>query len=449
LPQNSRKYFGSLILGLYENKKLKYIGNAGTGFSETSLKELHSQMEKLRTDVNPFDFPAKMIGAQGKPVWIKPELVCNIKYAEWTSDGHLRHPVFMGLRIDKNAKEVIDERTIAKEDAVAGAGEKRRKEAAAEHPSEKDHSFKKKDPENEKILKISGKELKLTNLKKIYWPDEGYTKGDLINYYQRISKFILPYLKDRPQSLNRFPNGINGKSFYQKDMDVEQIPDWVRTERVYSKSNDDYIDYLICNDIATLIYMANLGCIELNPWHSTFMKQDYPTWLMLDLDPGNTPFKDVIDTALVIKEILDEIAVPGYCKTSGATGLHIYIPLAEKYDYDEAKTFAEIMAVIAHNRIPDITSIERVVAKRNNKVYIDFLQNRKGQTIAAPYSVRPQKMATVSAPLRWEEVNERLTPQMFTIMNAPERFEKTGDLWQPILKKGIDLRKKLKAMDKL
>lgn len=448
LPQNSRQYFGSLILGQYENKKLKYIGNAGTGFSETSLKELHTKMEKLRTDVSPFDFPAKMIGAKGKPVWIKPELVCNIKYAEWTSDGHLRHPVFMGLRIDKNAKEVIDERTIAKEDAGGGAGEKRRKEASVEN-SEKDHSFEKKDPENEKILKISGKELKLTNLKKIYWPDEGYTKGDLINYYQRISKFILPYLKDRPQSLNRFPNGINGKSFYQKDMDVEQIPNWVRTERVYSKSNNDYIDYLICNDTATLVYMANLGCIELNPWHSTFMKQDYPTWLMLDLDPGNTPFKDVIDTALVIKEILDGIAVPGYCKTSGATGLHIYIPLAEKYDYDEAKTFAEIMAVIAHNRIPDITSIERVVAKRNNKVYIDFLQNRKGQTIAAPYSVRPQKMATVSAPLRWEEVNERLTPQMFTIMNAPERFEKTGDLWQPILKKGVELRKALKSMEKL
>lgn len=452
LPQNSRQYFGSLILGLYENNKLKYVGNVGTGFTEASLKELYIQMEKLRTDANPFDFPVKMLGAKGRPVWIKPELVCNIKYMEWTSDGHLRHPVFMGLRIDKKAIEVIDERAIDQpvdESNDDLAAKPKQRESSSKDSTEKDKGFKKKDPENEQILKISGKELKLTNLKKIYWPDEGYTKGDLIRYYQSISKYVLPYLKDRPQSLNRFPNGINGQSFYQKDMNVEQIPDWVRTERVYSKSNEDYIDYLICNDTATLVYMANLGCIELNPWHSTFMKQDYPTWLMLDLDPGNTPFKDVIDTALVIKEILDEIAIRGYCKTSGATGLHIYIPLGEKYDYDEAKTFAEIMAVIAHNRIPDITSIERVVAKRNDKVYIDFLQNRKGQTIAAPYSVRPQKMATVSAPLKWEEVNERLSPQMFTIKNAPERFEKMGDLWQPLLKKRIDLRKALKAMEKL
>jgi len=211
LPQNSIQYFGSLILGLYENRKLKYIGNVGTGFSEASLKELHSSLEKLRTDVKPFDFPAKLVGAKGKPVWIKPELVCNIKYMEWTSDGHLRHPVFMGLRIDKKAIEVIDERTIAEPVNENGAdfADKTKKVEVS-----KDKGFKRKDPENEQILKISGKELKLTNLKKIYWPDEGYTKGDLIRYYQHISKYVLAYLKDRPQSLNRFPNGINGQSFY-------------------------------------------------------------------------------------------------------------------------------------------------------------------------------------------------------------------------------------------
>jgi bifunctional non-homologous end joining protein LigD len=445
LPQNTRQYFGSLILGLYENKKLRYIGNVGTGFTEVSLSELHEKMERIRTNVNPFDPPQKLVGAKGKPVWIRPELVCNIKYMEWTSDGHLRHPVFMGLRIDKKAEEVILEKTVAKESDSNSA---RIKEKVNQKTSENEFSLK-KDPGNEKTLKISGKELKLTNLNKVYWPEEGYTKGDLINYYQSVSKYILPYLKNRPQSLNRHPNGITGKSFYQKDMDVEQIPDWVRTERVYSKSNEDYIDYLICNDPATLVYMANLGCIELNPWHSTFMNQDNPTWLMLDLDPGDTPFKDVIDTAIVIKEILDEISVPGYCKTSGATGLHIYIALGEKFNYDEAKTFAEILAVIAHNRIPGITSIERVVKKRNEKVYIDFLQNRKGQTIAAPYSVRPQKMATVSAPLKWEEVTDQLTPQMFTIKNMVQRLEKIGDLWTPLLKKGIDLGKALKAVEKL
>jgi bifunctional non-homologous end joining protein LigD len=424
----------------------------GTGFTEASLEELFGKMEPLRSDANPFDPPQKIPGTKGKPVWIKPELVCAIKYMEWTSDGHLRHPSFMGLRIDKDPREVEDERKIM----IGQTGEEEPESTAQktpkqpkEAPAKEEYSSLKKDPENEKTLKLNGNEIKLTNLKKVYWPDEGYTKGDLINYYQNVSKYILPYLKDRPQSLNRFPNGIKGKSFYQKDMDVEQIPGWVRTERVYSKSNNDYIDYLICNDTATLVYMANLGCIELNPWHSTFQNQDNPTWLMLDLDPGDTPFQDVIDTALVIKEILDEIKLTGYCKTSGATGLHIYLPLADQYDYDEAKTFAEILAVIAHNRTPNITSIERMVAKRNNKVYIDFLQNRKGQTIAAPYSVRPQKMATVSTPLKWEEVNNNLSPQQFTIQNILPRLEKTGDLWQPVLKKGIDLTKALNRLEKL
>jgi bifunctional non-homologous end joining protein LigD len=224
-------------------------------------------------------------------------------------------------------------------------------------------------------------------------------------------------------------------------MDVEKLPAWAKTAQIYSKSNDADLEYLICNDLPTLLYMANLGCIEINPWHSKFTKPDHPDYLMLDLDPGEISFKDVVDTALVIKEICDSISIPAYCKTSGATGLHIYIPLGAKYTYDEAKAFAEIMANITHQRLPDTTSIERAVSKRRDKIYIDFLQNNKGQTIAAPYSARPRPGASVSTPLLWKEVNHKLTPQMFTIKNILKRIEKTGDLWSPVLKKGINLQK--------
>lgn len=303
--------------------------------------------------------------------------------------------------------------------------------------------------EKEKTLIFSKKKVKCTNLTKIYWPGEGYTKGDLISYYHSISKFMLPYLKDRPQSLNRHPNGITGPSFYHKDMDVDNVPGWAKTVNLSSKSNEDGIDYLICNDVATLIYMANLGCIEINPWHSTYQKPDVPSYLMLDLDPGDISFVDVVNTALVIKELCDEIEIPAYCKTSGATGLHIYIPLGAQYDYEQAKTFAEILAGIAHNRLPSTTSIERMVSKRKDKVYIDFLQNRKGQTIAAPYSVRPRTFATVSTPLMWKEVNHQLTPEIFTMKNIMKRLDKVGDLWEPVLNRSISLISALNGIERL
>jgi bifunctional non-homologous end joining protein LigD len=197
------------------------------------------------------------------------------------------------------------------------------------------------------------------------------------------------------------------------------------------------------------VYMANLGCIEINPWHSRYTQPDKPDYLMLDLDPGEISFVDVVNTALVVKEICDEIKVPCYCKTSGATGLHIFIPLGAKYTYDECKIFAEILATIVQQRLPDTTSIERAVNKRKDKIYVDFLQNRKGQTIAAPYSIRPKPSATVSTPLLWKEVNHDLTPQMFTIKNSLKRLRKVGDLWSPVLKKGIDLKKALKLLESI
>jgi bifunctional non-homologous end joining protein LigD len=232
-------------------------------------------------------------------------------------------------------------------------------------------------------------------------------------------------------------------------MDTGQTPDWALTVKLDSKIKAGGIDYLVCNDTATLLYMANLGCIEINPWHSTYMKPENPDYLIIDLDPGNISFVDVVNTALVVKEICDEIDITCYCKTSGSTGLHVYIPLGAKYDYDQARTFAEILAGIAHRRLPSTTSIERSVSKRKDKIYIDFLQNRKAQTVAAPYSVRPRPFATVSTPLHWNEVNHQLTPEMFTIRNLAARLEKAGDLWRPVLGKGISLPKALKTIERL
>ncbi len=298
-------------------------------------------------------------------------------------------------------------------------------------------------------LTIGRKKVNLTNLNKIYWPDEGYTKGGLIKYYLEVSDYILPYLKDRPQSLNRFPNGINGPSFYHKDMEVSQLPDWAKTVSLYSKANNHNIDYLICNDLPSLLYMANLGCIEINPWHSRFKKEDFPDYFILDLDPGDISFKEVVNTALVIKEISDELNIDAYCKTSGATGLHIYFPLDAKYDYDQVKIFAEIFANLTHARLPAVTSVERTVAKRSNKIYVDFLQNRKGQTIAAPYSVRPRRGATVSTPLSWKEVNHDLSPELFTIKNIMKRLDKVGDLWQGVFKNPIKIPDIIRKLEKL
>lgn len=444
LPQNSRKYFGSLILGIYNHGKLEYIGNCGTGFTDTSLKQLHAQFAKFQITESPFEEKVKMIGTKGKPIWMRPELVCNVKFAGWTDDKQLRHAVFMGLRVDKFADEVVRE-PIEKAAVPLTKPKNEKNHTMKDDVSTEDESPGKKD----ELIQIEGKTVKCTNLTKIYWPNEGITKGDLILYYKRMGPYILPYLKNRPQSLNRYPHGIMGESFYQKDMDVKKLPSWIKTAKIYSKSNNAYINYLICNDAATLIYMANLGCIEINPWHSTYKNPDYPDYTMLDLDPGDISFKEVVNTALVIKELCDELKIDCFCKTSGATGLHIYIPMGAKYTYDEVKLFTELLATMAHQRLPNVTSIERKVAKRSDKIYIDYLQNRKGQTIASAYSVRPQPEATVSTPLLWTEVTHDLTPQMFTIHNMEKRLNTVGDLWKGILGKSVPLAQILKRIDKM
>jgi bifunctional non-homologous end joining protein LigD len=283
-------------------------------------------------------------------------------------------------------------------------------------------------------LTIEGKELEITNLEKVFWPEEGYTKGDLINYYIMISSYLLPYLKDRPESLHRYPNGIMGKSFYQKDMD-HLPPDWIKT--YLAKSEDDrQVNYMIVNDLASLIYMINLGCIDVNPWNSRTENPNNPDFIIIDLDPEDIDFKYVVKAALAVNETLKEYGIASYPKTSGATGLHIYIPVGAKYSYNQARNFAQIIVHLVHERVPAFTSLERSPRNRQGRVYLDWLQNSRGQTLAAPYCVRPRPGATVSAPLEWREVNEKLKPQYFTIKNIPDRLKEKGDIFKKILFSG-------------
>lgn len=298
-----------------------------------------------------------------------------------------------------------------------------------------------------KELTVNGKKLALTHLDKVYWPVEGYTKGDVIDYYNAIAPLILKYMKNRPESLFRTPNGINAGGFFHKDAAGEG-PAWLKSESLYSESAEKDIHYIICNDKQTLLYLANLGCIEMNPWNSRLKHLDNPDYLVLDLDPSeNNTFDHVIETALVIKELLDKAGAISFPKTSGASGIHIYVPLGAKYSYDQAKEFANIVAMMAHEQLPSFTSLERSLSKRGKgNLYIDYLQNRKGQTLSCAYSMRPKPGATVSTPLEWKEVKKGLHPSNFTFKNIINRIEKKGDLFAGTLLKGIDMVKCLKKL---
>jgi bifunctional non-homologous end joining protein LigD len=402
--------------------------------------------------------------------WVKPELVCEIKFSEWTQDGKLRHPIFLHLRPDKKPEEVTKDsmKTISKATAEKKAKAAKRKETKSKKPVSNTPAKKGKTvlqkvekkgvkvnqaaarkKKNEGTVKIGNIEVKVSNPDKIFWPEEGYTKGDVVKYYLEIADYILPYLKDRPESLKRNPNGINDQGFYQKDAG-EAAPEWVDSMKIFSESVNKDIDYIICNNKATITYLNNLGCIELNPWHSTIMDLDKPDYIILDIDPSEkNTFEQVIEAANVINDILKRAKVESFCKTSGATGLHVYVPVGKQYTYDQVKDFAHLICMMANEELPEFTSLERNLKKRGkNKIYLDHLQNRRGQTIASAYSLRPHPGATVSMPLKWSEVKSGLSPKEFDIRSAPKRLKKIGDIFKGILGKGIDIQKCLKQLAK-
>jgi bifunctional non-homologous end joining protein LigD len=278
-----------------------------------------------------------------------------------------------------------------------------------------------------------------SNTKKVFWPAEGYTKGDLIEYYRAISPWLLPYLKNRPLVLTRFPDGIDGKSFYQKDA-PEFVPDWVRTEAIWSEETQRNIRYFVCDDLDTLLYVANMGSIPLHIWASRVGSLELPDWCVIDLDPKEAPFSDVIQVAQVLHRICDETGLPNYVKTTGKTGLHILLPLGRQFTYEQSRTLGELLARLVLRERSDIATITRHVTKRGDKVYLDYLQNRHGQTIVAPFSVRPLPGATISMPLEWNEVNDTLDPKDFTIRNGVDRMQKLGaDPVLPVLESKLDM----------
>jgi bifunctional non-homologous end joining protein LigD len=447
----TEKLFSALAIGVYEKGVLRYIGKVGTGWSEKKQKEMMAEFEPLITEVCPFDvepdvdepsqFRPRRLGA--KPFWLKPELVCEVNIAEITSDGKVRQASFKGMRRDKDPKDVILEvpaeiTTIVKE--VDQTQEEIHTEPnpakAMSKPIKPEKSFL--DPEKDsQTVKVNGCPLTFNHLSKVYWPEDGITKRDMFNYYDQVAEYMVPYLKDRPMSLNRFPNGIHGPSFYQKNV-KDKVPDCMAT-MPHTNDKGEEKEYLVATNKASLLWMASLGCIEINPWFSRVQSPDNPDFCIIDLDPDKQHFDQVIAAALEVKKVLDAIGVQAYPKTSGSTGMHIYIPLGAKYTYDQSQMFAKIIVTLVHKQIPEYTSLERMVKNRGGKMYLDFLQNRPDATIAGVYSLRPKPGATVSMPLTWDEVKPGLTMRDFTIHNSIARLKETGDLFKGVLGKGIDL----------
>lgn len=443
-PTGSRQYFGALILAAYDGKKLKYIGHTGTGFSNKTLRELSAKLKPLITQTSPF---SEEIRTNMPATWVNPKLVAEVKFTELTREGSLRIPVFLQLREDKKTTDITMS-TLRPVKAPARSKKKKQRSgsgvmltSSVEVLEAEDVSLK------ETILTIGKSKVKISNPNKIFWPKEKITKGDLIEYYISVSKYILPFLEGRPESLKRNPNGIIDSGFYHKDAGYD-VPSFVKTKKIHSGSTGKDINYIVCNNAATLTYLNNLGCIELNPWHSTIDNLDKPDYVVIDIDPseGNT-FNQVVETAQVFNEILKRAKASCYCKTSGATGMHIYIPTEKKYTYDQLKDFAHVLCILAQEQLPEFTSLVRNLGKRGKKmIYLDYLQNRRGQTISSVYSLRPKPGAPVSMPLKWTEVKPGLEPLDFNIHNALKRIEKRKDAFTEVLGAGIDLMGTLKRL---
>jgi bifunctional non-homologous end joining protein LigD len=448
----SRK-FSALLLGVYQNGELMPIAPVGTGFTDKMQDEILRKLKPLITKQCPFaiepDFnkPSRFRPdpPRAEVTWVKPRLVAEVSYRTVASDGSLRHPSFKGLRDDKEAAQVSLEKPV---ETVKVIGESQGKALWEPKPVKKERRTLLNPSEETQVRNIDQHSLKFTNLSKVFWPRGKVTKRDMLNYYYQAAPYILPYLKERPQTLNRFPNGIDRDSFYQKDV-KGKVPGWISTFGYYSETDKRDKEFLVCTDEASLLYVANLGCIELNPWHSRASSPDHPDWCIIDLDPDKNTFEQIIDAALVTKQVLDALDVSSCCKTSGSTGLHIYIPLGAKYTYEESRELGRAIVKIVHAEIPGFTSIERKTSDRKGKMYLDFLQNRPQATVAAPYSLRPKPGAPVSMPLHWEEVRKGLKILDFTIFNAVPRLREQGDIFRPVLGKGIDLEKVAGRMEEV
>lgn len=414
---NSPELVGSLILGQYENNILKYIGNCGSGFTDKSRRELQMLLSNYEISTSVFD---KKIPLKGRKAhWTQPILECEVTFSESTKNDLLRNPVLKRIK-SEIPKLNYESNTLAVQ--------------------------KKKISPSKDIITIDGLKVPISNLDKIYWPESNLTKYDLIDYYLNVSEYILPHLIDRPQNLHRHPNGIDQESFYQKDN--EYLPDWFETISIYSKSSEREINYLLCQNAASLIYMANLGCIEINPWSSRKLTLDHPDYGIIDLDPPkNMDFKKVILVAKTFHKILIDLDIKSFCKVSGSKGIHIYLPMGHAYTYEEVRNFIKLLCHLVEERLPELTTLERTISKRKGKIYLDYLQNRRGHTIASVHSVRPIMKATISAPVHWDELDEDLYPRKFLMKGYIKRLEEIGDLFSGLSTSDSDMASTLNKLD--
>jgi len=410
-PKGSRGGFGALQLADYVDGRLVYAGRAGTGFTDKQLAEARRKLEAEKREDPPCSGPivAEKRVTWVEPTekgmtWVEPTMVCEVEYSEWTDEGLLRQPVFLRFRDDKRPEECVrDPRAAVRsvDDVIPRERERPRDDNADELPFE------------------------LTNLKKVFWPDEGYTKGDLTDYYRAVSPWLLAYLRNRPLVMTRYPDGISGKSFFQKDAPGFR-PDWIRTERMWSEDTQREIDYFVCDDEASLLYVVNLGTIPLHLWASRVPTLERPDWCVLDLDPKGAPFDHVVQVAREAKKLCERIGLPVLVKSTGSSGLHLMIPLGRQCTHEQSRSLGELLARCLVERLPKIATIVRQVTQREGKVYVDYLQNGSGKLIVAPFSVRPLPGAPVSVPLSWREVNRKLDIRRHTIKTVPERMRKLG-----------------------
>ena len=466
-PRNSREHIGAILLGYFDQDRFIYAGHTGGGFTRQGLQDMYRLIKPLERKTSPF---AETPKTNEKAHWVEPKVVVEVKFSEWTADRRLRQPIFLGVRDDKDAREVSVEKTSVQKKAVksnriarqeeretvaargrtgsspkpagktsAKAVSKRRAKIDTQSIVEQLEALEKRRGDGSLDLG-GGKTLKVSNLDKVFFPKEKYTKGDVMRYYARIADFILPTVQDRPLVLKRFPNGIDSESFYQQKAS-ETTPPEIRVEEIVTDNGDKQPRY-IGGDLLTLLYTIQLGAISVDPWHSRVPTLEYADYTIIDLDPGpRANFQRVVQVARWAKEVIDGFGLHAAIKTSGSEGLHIYLPLPPRTPNEAATLVAQVIATKVVSAHPKETTIERMVKARGAAmVYVDYLQNIQGKTVAGPYCVRAKPGATVSTPLKWSELTDDLDPRDFHLGNAAERFEKIGDIWSEAMKKKNSLR---------
>lgn len=413
VPEGARSGFGALHLATHVDGTLTYAGKVGTGFSESDITKILEVLKPLERDTPAFE--GTPIGRDSH--FVEPKMVVEVRYKEWTADGSLRHPVFLRVRVDKTPAD-CEREELVRDDALPAPVE-------APEPPPKPAAVVAPTPPPPPTAP-EPRDFTLSNLDKVFWPDEGYTKGDLIEYYETIAPWILPYLRDRPLMLTRYPDGIGGKSFFQKDA-PSFVPKWLRRVHMWSEDRQAEVEQFVCDDVDSLVYLANLGTIPLHIWSSRVSALQHPDWCVIDLDPKGAPFAHVVRVAKTVQGLCDDIGLPSFPKTTGSSGLHVFIPLGMQLTHAQSKSLAELLARVVVQRVPDIATIARPIADRGGRVYVDFGQNGQGKLIAGPFCVRPVPGAQVSMPLHWGEVNLHLHPSQFTMKNAAARMQVLGE----------------------